>query len=95
MVYKLNSFLSDDIVIINIQAVSKDFHARFSAISRKYEYWISTKKDPFLINRAYFFFQNLDLSIMNEATSLLIGTNNFSDFSKTKQIKNICSVNQA
>ena len=95
LVYKLNRFLSDDIVINNIQAVSKDFHARFSAISRKYEYWISTKKDPFLINRSYFFFNKIDITSMNEAAALLVGEHNFSAFSKLNSDNPICVVKSA
>jgi tRNA pseudouridine38-40 synthase len=95
LVYRLNRFLSDDIVINNIQIVSRDFHARFSAISRKYEYWISTKKDPFLINRSYFFFKKIDMVAMNEAASLLIGKNNFSAFSKLHSDNPICCVKSA
>jgi len=80
--YKLNRFLAKDIVIHSINSISKDFHARFSATSRKYEYWISTVKDPFLINRAYFFSKKLNLQIMNEASQKLVGKHNFSTFSK-------------
>ena len=53
--YKLNKYLPSDIVIHNIIHMSDEFHARFSASSRTYEYWVSSVKDPFLINRAYFF----------------------------------------
>ena len=95
LVYRLNRFLSEDIVINNIQIISNDFHARFSAISRKYEYWISTKKDPFLINRSYFFSKKIDLKSMNEAASLLIGKNNFSAFSKVNSDNPICVVKSA
>ena len=95
LVYRLNRFLSDDIVINEIKVVSNDFHARFSAVSRKYEYWISTKKDPFLINRSYFFLKKMDITAMNEAASLLIGKNNFSAFSKLSSDNPICVVKSA
>ena len=39
--FKLNNFLSSSISIINILSVKPDFHSRFTAISRTYEYWIS------------------------------------------------------
>ena len=81
--HKLNSFLKDDIVIHSIQHISSDFHARFSAFSRKYEYWISIVKDPFLINRAYFFSKSLNIDIMNKGASMLFGEHNFSDFSQS------------
>ena len=92
LVYKLNRFLSNDIVIHSIKLVSPDFHARFSAISRKYEYWISTKKDPFLIGRAYCFFKNLDIEVMNLGAQLLIGQKDFTCFSKSKLENNVCDI---
>ena len=46
-VFKLNSFLPEDISIYEIFGVKKDSHARFDAVSRTYEYLITTRKDPF------------------------------------------------
>ena len=95
LTYKLNRFLSDDIVIHKIQKISNDFHARYSAISRKYEYWLSTCKDPFLIDRAYFFKQPLNMALMNQGANVLIGEKDFSAFSKIKSNNNICNVTSA
>ena len=93
--YKLNRLLPDDIVIHSIRNVSDDYHARFSALSRTYEYWISTVKDPFLINRSYFFFQELDFNLMNQSAKMLIGTHDFGAFSKSKPDNPMCSIKSA
>ena len=93
--YKLNKFLPDDIVVNNIINISNDFHARYSAISRTYEYWISTSKDPFLINRAYFFTKKLNIELMNTGSKILIGQKDFSSFSKSKLDNNECVVQNA
>lgn len=95
LTYKLNRFLSDYIVIHYIKTITKEFHARFSAISRKYEYLISTYKDPFIINKAYFFLKHLNLDIMNQGAALLIGENNFKAFSKSNMDNSICLVSSA
>ena len=47
IVHKLNSFLPNDISVSKIFEVKKDTHARFSAISRTYKYYISEKKNIF------------------------------------------------
>lgn len=44
LVFRLNSFLPPDIAIQKIWPVSKEAHARFSAVSRTYHYYITTKK---------------------------------------------------
>ena len=82
-------------MIYYIKIVSSDFHARFSAKSRKYEYWISSFKDPFLINRSYYFSKDLDVELMNHGAKLLIGEHNFSSFSKSKADNNNCIVTSA
>ena len=95
LTYKLNRFLPDDIVIYYIKIVSSNFHARFSAKSRKYEYWISSFKDPFLINRSYYFSKDLDVELMNYGAKLLIGEHDFSSFSKSKTDNNNCIITSA
>ena len=47
--FKLNNFLSSSISIVNIFLVNPDFHSRFTAISRTYEYWITDKKTLFYL----------------------------------------------
>ena len=47
LVFRLNSFLPPDIAFQKIWPVSNDAHARFSAISRTYRYYITTNKIRF------------------------------------------------
>lgn len=47
LVYKLNKILPHDIAIQKVERVADDLHARFSATSRTYHYFIHTNKDPF------------------------------------------------
>ncbi len=44
LLYKLNSLLPYDIACQKIWLVEPDLHARFSAVSRTYKYYISTQK---------------------------------------------------
>ena len=92
--FKLNGFISKNIAIHNIYLVSSDFHARFSAISRTYEYHINFKKDPFLHNKSFFHLRPLDLNLFNEGCSYIIGEKDFSSFCKSKSdVKNkVCNV---
>ena len=93
--YKLNRFLPSDIVIHKIKNIDNDFHARYSAVSRTYEYWISTQKDPFLIDRSYIFTKKINIDLMNQGANILIGTQDFSAFSKSKEQNNICTISKA
>ncbi len=56
--YKLNSILPPQIAIQNVCRVHESAHARFDAISRSYEYYITTVKDPFRIDKSYYVKKN-------------------------------------
>mgnify|MGYP000300697385 CR=1 FL=1 len=53
VIYKLNSLLPKDIVVLNILKVIDDAHARFNAESRSYQYRINFGKDPFLTDTTW------------------------------------------
>lgn len=81
LTYRLNKLLPPDIVIHKIQQVKDDAHARFSATSRTYHYYIITEKSPFE-PYAYRFPQPLDFNRMNEAAQTLFDYIDFTSFSK-------------
>ena len=78
---RLNKFLPPDIVVHKIVPVRADAHARFSATSRTYYYYIITEKSPFE-PYAYRFPQPLDFDKMNEAAQTLFDYTDFTSFSK-------------
>lgn len=94
--YKLNKFLPADIAIQDIRPVSDDMHARFSATSRTYHYYIVTEKTPFE-PYAYRYPQPLNFDLMNQACQLLLTTSDFTSFAKlhTDTKTNICTVTYA
>jgi len=83
-VYRLNAFLPDDIAVQEVRPTSEEAHARFDALDRTYEYWISPEKNPFLMDAAYYVKYPLDLDAMNQAASILLGKKDFECFSKSK-----------
>ena len=80
---KLDSFLPHDISVYKIFQVNDESHARFSAISRLYEYQISQKKIPLLHKRVYQLNNHLDIDLMNKASKILFKYQDFKSFSKT------------
>lgn len=75
---RLNIMLPRDIAVFDIIEVEDNSHAQFDAISRTYDYFIHTYKDPFLNElSALYIERNLDLSKMQVAANLL---KNYSDF---------------
>ena len=94
---KLNNFLPKEIAIEQIFSVANDMHARFSAISRTYKYYISTSKDAFNFHFSFRIYQKLNIEKMNQAADLLLHTEDFTSFSKlhTQVNNNICHVSEA
>ncbi len=97
LIFKLNKILPEGIVVHTIKEVHLDFHARFHAVSRTYRYFINSKKNPFKIGLSWTFTQKLNFEAMNEAGKLLLGTKDFTSFSKvnTDTKTNICTVSKA
>ena len=96
-VFRLNSYLPNDIAVDRIFEVEEDAHARFHATSRTYEYHITKSKDPFSTDLAYFVKKDLDIQLMNDAAELLLGKKDFECFSKsnTDVFTNICDLREA
>ena len=97
LVYKLNRLLPQDIAVDRVEQVSDDLHARFSATSRTYHYYIHTRKDPF--RRAYSceMHYDLDFAKMNEAGRILTTYEDFGAFCKAhSDVKTtLCQVTKA
>ena len=80
--FLLNQYLSNAISINRIQNVSDSAHARFDALSRTYQYTISSVKNPFRYPYQYYIKGSLDLAQMNASAALLLEYEDFECFSK-------------
>ncbi|MBM7705112.1 tRNA pseudouridine(38-40) synthase TruA [Metabacillus iocasae] len=82
----LNSLLPDDIAVSHVQQEDKDFHARFSVVSKEYRYKISRQqeRDVFSRDYAYHFPYELNIERMREAAQYLLGTHDFTSFCSAK-----------
>lgn len=83
LIFKLNSFLPNDVAVHNIFRVNDDAHARFNATSRTYLYRVALKKNVFTFENAFYVKQALDVEKMNEAAKVLLGYKDFQCFSKS------------
>ena len=95
--YKLNRLLPPDIAVQEVRQVADDMHARFSATSRTYHYFIHTHKDPFLYAYSWQVPFKLDFEKMNEAAQVLLEYKDFTSFSKvnTDTKTNLCDIKEA
>ena len=83
LVYKLNRLLRQDIAVQQVEPVSDEMHARFSATERTYHYYIHTEKSPFLRHYSCELHYPLDFDLMNQAARLLLDYEDFGAFCKS------------
>ena len=97
LVYKVNRLLPRDVSVSRIEPVSEDLHARFSATSRTYHYYVHTGKQPFSRQYSCMLHYSLDFDKMNEAAAYLIGEKDFKCFCKAgADVKTtICNLTEA
>ena len=95
----LNAILPRDIVVCAATEVPAEFHARFSATSRRYRYTILNRAYPTALCRhtSYLFPKALDISRINDLCQILVGKQDFSSFQKTgsDRLNPVCEIYEA
>lgn len=78
----VNARLPASLAVRWSRPVPADFHARFSATSRRYDYWLLNDpvRSPLLEGRVGWVYRPLDHRAMHAAAQLLVGRHDFSAF---------------
>ncbi|MDF7824628.1 tRNA pseudouridine(38-40) synthase TruA [Pontiellaceae bacterium B12227] len=84
----LNAQLDRDIRITTMEKVSKDFHARFSAVGKEYRYFIYNGLIVPPTKRLYRLQEGrpLDIEKMRIAADLLVGEHDFAPFAANRRV---------
>lgn len=83
--HALNAHLPKGVVVRRLETCAGDFHARFSAIGKRYAYLTTTSRfrTPFARDLAHWVSSPLDLAAMRDAAKRLVGEHDFIAFSST------------
>lgn len=77
----INGQLPHDIQILSVQKVTEEFHARFNAVGKRYDYLVHCGDvDVFSSRYAFQCYYKLDIDKMRQAAAILKGTHDFSSF---------------
>ena len=84
--YAINQRLPEDIVVQDSCEVPENFHPRFAASQKTYEYKILNRKFPMptLRRDTLFYCHPLDEGRMRQGAQFLVGTHDFTSFSSVK-----------
>lgn len=85
-VFGANANLPGDIVVLWALKVPDDFHARFSALSRRYRYMIMSRsiRSPLYRQRLTWTYKHLHVQRMQQASKYLLGEHDFSSYRATQ-----------
>lgn len=78
------SKLPEDVQVYHVEEVDLKFHARFSARSRRYAYYLRTEPTAIWRRFAYVVNYPVDLERMKSAAELLVGEQDFASFTPTR-----------
>ena len=81
----LNARLPADVRVLAIDQMPEEFHARFSAKTKRYRYVLANGPlvSPFAARLAWQVSRRLDVAAMQQAAAHLVGTHDFSAFQST------------
>ncbi|ADU96616.1 tRNA pseudouridine(38-40) synthase TruA [Thermovibrio ammonificans] len=87
----LNGLLPPDIRVKEVEEVPLEFHARRSARGKLYRYrlFIRDVPSPFEFRRSWYLRRTLSVEPMREATQFLVGTHDFTTFSKSERKREV------
>ena len=84
--YALNKMLPEDIKILSLEMVEDDFHSRYNAKKKIYEYRIVLKnKDPFQDELAFVYPMEFDFDLFKFALDKFVGKHNYQDFTSKEE----------
>lgn len=82
LLYSLNGLLPLDIRLLDLEEVTDDFHARYSAFGKIYHYHLHLDRtmDPFQRLYTYHIHKKINISLLEQAAKEFIGTHDFTSF---------------
>jgi tRNA pseudouridine38-40 synthase len=84
----LNAHLPESVRVTGLSTVPDEFHARFSAVSKAYEYriWNARTLPPFIRLYAWHVIEPLNVSAMRDAAAAIVGEHDFAAFRSARSM---------
>jgi tRNA pseudouridine38-40 synthase len=93
-IYNINALIPADIVVKGVKPVKEDANCRFLATSREYSYYLTSVKDPFNTDTAWYYPYKIEIDLLNAAANSLFSFTDFTSFCKrnTKVFTHNCTI---
>ncbi len=90
-----NSLVGDDLYVKDIAVMPDDFHSRYWAKSKIYDYHLALEPSPFKLRYSWYLKQKPDVMMMQNSIPLLEGNKDFKNFSVHNGSDNtVCDLQQ-
>ena len=90
----INTFLPDDIFVLECEYVSDEFHARYSAIKKEYRYYIRHHSFDIFYRNYADYIPNIDVEVLKKNIKRLEGVHDFRGFCSAKIVKEKATVKE-
>ena len=85
----INCRLPNDIHILKVEHVSDNFHARFGALAKTYEYLMDFGEiDPLKVNYRWYYKYKLNINLLKDSSKVFVGTHDFKAITKNHKLEN-------
>ena len=85
----INCRLPNDIHILKVEHVSNNFHARFGALAKTYEYLMDFGEiDPLKVNYRWYYKYKLNINLLKDSSKVFVGTHDFKAITKNHKLEN-------
>jgi tRNA pseudouridine38-40 synthase len=97
LLVRLRAALPDDLAALALTPVPDNFHARYSALRKTYEYRLSVERSPFARDRVWQIPRPFEIGLAREAAKSILGEHDFSGFCLATSLRenNSCFVSQS
>ena len=86
-VQAINTFLPEDIRVLECEYVGEDFHARYSAIKKEYRYYIKHRSYDIFCRNYADYIPNINVEVLKKNIKRLEGVHDFRGFCSAKIVK--------
>jgi tRNA pseudouridine38-40 synthase len=98
ILHAMKGLLPEDVALKKIEHAAPDFHARFDAISREYQYTITLEPSPLDRHKCWYVYSELNEDVLHKTASMIMGEHNFINFCippDEEEMTTICNISKS
>lgn len=94
----MSGLLPQDVSLIKVEKVAGNFHARFHAVSRSYQYSVLEQRSPLMRRYSWFVYKPISLERLSKCAEMIHGKHDFINFCippDEPEMTTLCTINKS